>query len=117
MRKIRSTLAFAILALGSLAAACGSDDDESPGNASGAVFSCTFGGEDGCIEYSGTGAPVQDMTNACTQGGGTPGTACSRNGAQGSCTIAQGGTSIKTIYYGLDADGLEVVKSACMPPS
>jgi hypothetical protein len=116
MRKLGFVSAFLVCALGTLAAACGDDDgdDGGPGGGSGdATFSCTTSGENGCIEYRGSQQPLDAMRDACTAGDGTPGTQCSRSGAQGGCTMGSAQAFVRTIYYEMDAEELDTVKQIC----
>ncbi len=116
MAKIRFLCAFVMLSLGSLAAACGGDDDkDSPGGGGGgdATFSCTSSDENGCIEYRGAQQPLGAMNDACRESGGTPGTTCSRSGAQGGCTMGSDRAYVRNIYYQMEADALDTVKQIC----
>ncbi|HEY6557972.1 MAG TPA: hypothetical protein VI072_11895 [Polyangiaceae bacterium] len=115
MRKLGFVSAFLVLALGTLAAACGDDDgdDGGPGGGSAATFSCTTSGGNGCIEYRGAQQPIDAMRDACTEGDGTPGTQCSRSGAQGGCTMGSGQAFVRNIYYEMEAEELDTVKQIC----
>lgn len=116
MRKLGFVSAFLVLALGTLATACGDDDGDdgdSPGGGSGVTFSCTSGNGNGCIEYRGSQQPLDAMRDACTEGNGTPGTGCSRSGAQGACTIGSAQAFVRNVYYEMDAEELDTVKQIC----
>jgi hypothetical protein len=116
MRNLSLIRMLSVLAAVVLLASCSDDDDGGgPGSGtSGSRFACTD--EDGaqCMEYSGSPEPIPGMRDQCMQSNGTVSDSCSRAAVQGSCTVATGPSSIKTFYYGLDADGLNTVKQICM---
>ena len=114
MRALSITAVFVSMALASLAVACGSDDGgDSAGRDSDVEFSCASVEGNSCIEYGGTGQPIETLRDACTRQGGTPGAGCSRSGAQGACTLAAGEAYVRNIYYGLDPGALDVAEQTC----
>jgi hypothetical protein len=76
------------------------------GGLAGGTVSCTTGtgSSRGCAEYNfSTG--TDQWSAACTQSGGTAGTACTRAGAVGGCrTVAGAFTSTVWFYTGTAAD-------------
>jgi hypothetical protein len=115
MRRIARAATSVSLALTALLVACGSeDDDDAPGRGSGDEFSCARVEGDSCVEYGGTQQSLETLRDACDRQGGTPGTGCSRRGAQGACTLTAGQAYVRTIYYGMDTGALEGAERTCV---
>ncbi len=113
MSRISGAARFVSLIFASIVVACGASDDASSDRGSGAEFSCANVEGDSCIEYGGTGQSLETLRDGCNRQGGTPGTGCSRSGAQGACTLAAGQAYVRNIYYGLDTGSLEGVERTC----
>jgi hypothetical protein len=115
MRNLALIRTLSVFAAVVLLASCSDDDDGGgPGSGtSGSRFACTEQDGSLCMEYNGSPEPIPGMRDQCMQSNGTVSDSCSRAGVQGSCTIASGPSSFKTLYYGLDADGLNMVKQSC----
>jgi len=115
MRNLALVRVLSVFAAVVLLASC-SDDDYGGGavsGTSGSRFACTEQAGSLCQEYNGSPEPIPAMRDQCMQSNGTVSDSCSRTGVQGSCTFASGPSSMKFVYYGLDADGLDMVKQSC----
>ena len=84
---------LAVVGMVALLQGCGGSDDKGGASAGGSgTFSCDIPGPPhGCVEtgWSGGPYPTTALASACSQGGGVPGTGCTRSGSAGGCRTTQ----------------------------